>query len=403
MYKFAHIGSGAMAWPLCLSRDVDVRAICDVHDKRRNDAIKVLEGMKAQMTADKELTPTAGYTDYREMLDKEPLDIVGIGTPHQLHAEMAVAALEAGCHVFCEKPMAVTLEECDRMVEAVRRTGRRLCINVGLRADAAVHTVLLERESGDLGQPYYVKSDYIHHGFPASSKDNCHFLYSPLLSFGSHPLDLILGILGEQASEVYAAGTRKMADPDYKFHDTESVLLKTADGRVGHCLVATDVRRAGFNTLQIYAPGCDVIQVENEYPRDDNFHGAAWAFWRGDGQRTVRTNLDLARPSGHTHADWGGHKPTIYKHAESLIMAIEHNVKPLTMADVVDGARAVAVALAAEESLRTGQPASVRQYAPLDAYDENAPQPGIDDYFGSVLGKYFYLQERGSLRTLLFA
>ena len=118
---------------------------------------------------------------------------------------------------------------------------------------------------------------------------------------------------------------------------------------------------------------------------------------------TVRTNLDLARPSGHTHADWGGHKPTIYKHAESLIMAIEHNVKPLTMADVVDGARAVAVALAAEESLRTGQPASVRQYAPLDAYDENAPQPGIDDYFGSVLGKYFYLQERGSLRTLLFA
>jgi len=403
MYKLGTIGSSHMAIPLCLHPDVDVRAVCDVSDKRRNDNVKVFNATKAQMAADKEPTPVTGYADYREMLDKESLDIVGVATPHQFHAEMAIAALEAGCHVFCEKPMAVTLEECDRMVETVRRTGLRLCVNVGLRADAAVHTVLQQRESGDLGEPYYVKSDYIHQGFPAKNKENCHFTHSPLLSFGSHPLDLILGILGEQASEVYAAGTRKMADPDFRFHDTESVLLKTADGRAGHCLVATETRRWQFHVLQVYATGCDVIQVENDFPPPQNLHDASWAFWREDGQRTVRRDLDPAQFARLPQFHHGGHLATNYKHAESLMMAIEHNIKPLTMADVVDGARAVAVALAAEESLQTGKPAAVRQYAPLDAYDASAPQPGIEDYYRTIMEKYFYLIERSARRALLFA
>lgn len=66
------------------------------------------------------------YSDFREMLQKEKLDYIDIALPTYLHAEAAITAMEAGCHVLCEKPMARTLEQCDRMAASARATGRKL-------------------------------------------------------------------------------------------------------------------------------------------------------------------------------------------------------------------------------------------------------------------------------------
>ena len=62
-----------------------------------------------------------GYTDYKEMLKNEDLDIVSICTPNVFHAENAIAALNAGCHVLCEKPIATTLKDADRMIAAAKK------------------------------------------------------------------------------------------------------------------------------------------------------------------------------------------------------------------------------------------------------------------------------------------
>ena len=69
------------------------------------------------------------YADYREMLEKEGLDLVTVGPRWvDCHEEMVTACVEAGCHVYCEKPMAASLEAGDRMVAAADRAGVKLAV-----------------------------------------------------------------------------------------------------------------------------------------------------------------------------------------------------------------------------------------------------------------------------------
>ena len=68
------------------------------------------------------------YSDISEMLDRERLDIVDICVPQQIHAPLAIEALERGCHVLIEKPMALKTTECDAMIKASRKSGARLCL-----------------------------------------------------------------------------------------------------------------------------------------------------------------------------------------------------------------------------------------------------------------------------------
>jgi len=68
------------------------------------------------------------YQDVTAMLEKEQPDVVDICTPPQTHASLAVQALQAGSHVLIEKPMAVSVEECDRIIRVAEETGRRVCV-----------------------------------------------------------------------------------------------------------------------------------------------------------------------------------------------------------------------------------------------------------------------------------
>src|SRR5690554_4985794 len=87
-------------------------ALCD----KREDILK--NAMKRTNLSEKDC-----YTDYRDLLKREDVDVVVVATPDQLHPEHTIAALEAGKHVLCEKPMALTVEECKEMIAASERTG----------------------------------------------------------------------------------------------------------------------------------------------------------------------------------------------------------------------------------------------------------------------------------------
>ena len=78
------------------------------------------------------------YEDYKELLLDDTIDIVHVLTPNDSHAEISIAALEAGKHVMCEKPMAKTAADAKRMVETAKRTGKKLTIgyNNRFRADS---------------------------------------------------------------------------------------------------------------------------------------------------------------------------------------------------------------------------------------------------------------------------
>src|SRR6188474_3082587 len=77
----------------------------------------------------------AMYGDYRRMLEREKPQIVTIGTPDHWHVPIAIAALEAGCHVYCEKPLTLTIEEGFRICRAVKQSGRVFQVGTQQRSE----------------------------------------------------------------------------------------------------------------------------------------------------------------------------------------------------------------------------------------------------------------------------
>lgn len=118
--KLGIVGCGGVAQQAHLPsfmrlNDVVLSAVCD-----RNEVL-------AKETSAKYRLPIA-YTELSDMLSKENLDIVDICTPPQTHAALAVEALEHGCHVLMEKPMALSTADCDAMIKAADEKGTKLCI-----------------------------------------------------------------------------------------------------------------------------------------------------------------------------------------------------------------------------------------------------------------------------------
>ena len=74
-----------------------------------------------------------GYTDHRTLLENHRLDAVSVTTPTYTHCPLVVDSLRAGCHVLCEKPMAMNLDEADRMIEAERESGKIIMIGFSQR------------------------------------------------------------------------------------------------------------------------------------------------------------------------------------------------------------------------------------------------------------------------------
>jgi len=118
------IGCGGMGRSHALAFKTDPRAriIC-VADTDRERAKALAEEVKAEEYTD----------DYRALLQNPKVDAVSIVTPNHLHAQMSIEAAEGGKHILCEKPMALTVKECDEMIASARRAGVVLAIGYVLR------------------------------------------------------------------------------------------------------------------------------------------------------------------------------------------------------------------------------------------------------------------------------
>ena len=99
-------------------------------------------------------------TDYREMLERSDIEAVAVLSPDFCHEEHAVAAMEAGKHVYCEKPMAITIEGCDNMIDASKRTGKRLMIGFNMRYMSIFRVMKDVIDSGQIGE---IKAAWVRH------------------------------------------------------------------------------------------------------------------------------------------------------------------------------------------------------------------------------------------------
>ncbi len=98
------------------------------------------------------------FKDHAEMLSQVKPDAVEISTPHTLHFQHIMDSLEAGAHVLTEKPMALSLADCDRMIAAAERAGRHLTVIHNRRFDSAARAMKELVDSGDLSEPFLVET-----------------------------------------------------------------------------------------------------------------------------------------------------------------------------------------------------------------------------------------------------
>ncbi|MGH2272309.1 Gfo/Idh/MocA family protein [Anaerohalosphaeraceae bacterium U12dextr] len=137
----------------CWNRQKDARvvAVFDIDPHIQQKASELIGNIKGQGQP-LDLKSIQFYSNYDEFLRSSGIDAVSITTPTWLHADYTIKALEAGIHVLCEKPMALTLEQCDRMIAAADKTQKKLmiahCIRFWPEYDAARQMI----QSGQYGR-----------------------------------------------------------------------------------------------------------------------------------------------------------------------------------------------------------------------------------------------------------
>ena len=99
-----------------------------------------------------------GFTDADEMLKQVKPDLVSIAVPNKFHKPLTLAALAAGCHVLCEKPMAMNAAEALEMEAAAKKAGRRLAINFSSRFSPQAFAMKKLVDEGLLGEVYFARS-----------------------------------------------------------------------------------------------------------------------------------------------------------------------------------------------------------------------------------------------------
>ncbi len=96
--------------------------------------------------------PCVAYTDYRELLERDDVDVVTVGTPDHWHTKICIDAMKAGKDVFCEKPLTLTIDEGKKLCQVVRETGRMLQVGTQHRSSAQFLMAVAIAQSGRLGK-----------------------------------------------------------------------------------------------------------------------------------------------------------------------------------------------------------------------------------------------------------
>ena len=155
-------------------------------------------------------TPDAKvYEDYKELLKDETIDVVHVCTPNRSHSFITVDALDAGKHVMCEKPMAINSAEAKKMLDAQKRSGKKLTIGYQSRQAAGAQYLKKEALDGTFGEIYYAKATALRRrAVPTWGV----FLNEheqgggPLIDIGTHSLDLTLWLMDNYKPK-YCVGT----------------------------------------------------------------------------------------------------------------------------------------------------------------------------------------------------
>ncbi len=207
------IASGAHIPGYQRTPGVELYAACDVIEER------------AKEMAEKFSIPHV-FTDYEQMLKLAELDVVSVCTPPFAHKDATIAALQAGKHVLCEKPMALNGQEAQEMVDAwhAARSTHHNKFSIGFQSRFGRNPQQLKRfiDAGELGDIYYGRAAALRRrGVPGWGvfTDKAKNGGGPLIDIGVHALDLALWLMGHpQPASVYGVTYRKFGNRSHVFN-----------------------------------------------------------------------------------------------------------------------------------------------------------------------------------------
>ncbi len=303
-------------------------ALCDTDEERL-------------ATVGEELGISDRTADWRELVARDDLDLISVASPDHLHAEMSIAALDAGKHVLCEKPMAMNLTEARAMIAAVECSGKKLMVNNILRFFERFRELKNLVDAGELGRIYAAEGDYIHNtlhlirtGWRGPHR------HSVMTGGGVHLIDLLRWIVGE-VEEAFCYCTRGILDEtEAKSPDCMLAVLRFRNGAIAKSMTNMAAQKPALHNFILY--GTKGVFI-NGRPDGTLYRGE-----RSAGEPV--TTLYGATDSGK------GQKGAAVAH---LLDAIEHDTQPLV--DVREGARSIAVCDAIYESSRSGQAVRVAE------------------------------------------
>jgi len=217
------------------------------------------------------------YTDYHEVLTKTDVDAVSICLPHNIHAEVAIASARAGKHILCEKPMAVSLEEADAMIQTVEENGVKLMVAESARFQGINRKIKDLLDQGYIGSPILLrmvfmpgspsKTGYVYPGRRKWLSDKNIAGGGQWMVNGIHRVSVARWFFGEVES-IYAA---EHQTPDFNLNIEANVCatLKFVNGTLGQIAFVPQTGHFGvFDTMMLHGDSGAIVVSRS----DGNIH-----------------------------------------------------------------------------------------------------------------------------------
>ena len=258
-YGFGIVGCGMIS-------EFHSKAIADLENGRLV-AVSDLITENARKIADEYDVPW--HQDHRDLVKRDDVDIVCICTPSGAHMEPAVAAAEAGKHVIVEKPIDVTLERTDQIIDACDRNGVRLCAVCPSRFAEAAQALKAAIEKGRFGtlaladcynKWWRTQEYYDHGGWHGTMKLDGG---GACMNQAIHAVDLLQWFMGPV--DTIMAQTATLAHKRIEVEDTAAAVLRFKNGAIGVIEATTSVYPAQKRRIEILGDKGSVIMVDSDF------------------------------------------------------------------------------------------------------------------------------------------
>lgn len=318
------------------------RHLIEYNNNPHVEIVAVSDINEARVKETAEKYHAKAYTSYEALLESENIDAVSVCLPNYLHATVSIAALNAGAHVLCEKPMATSREEAEQMIEAAERNNKKLMIGHNQRFVSSHQKARKLIEQGEIGKIYSFRTSFGHggpEGWSADGADSWFFkkdqaFIGAMGDLGVHKADLLRYLLGEEFVEV-GAFVETNAKENINVDDNATLILKTTSGIVGTLAASWAYTAKEDNSTILYGENATLrLEDDPEYSLIVQYNNGEVVKYELDG---IQSNEDGGQTTSYT--------------IDHFVESILHDTNPLI--DGEEGKKSLQVILGALESVET--------------------------------------------------